>query len=174
MVAAGSSFFNPPDQPRGSGAGHDPDIVVRLRGDQDISTDDALCRTLAHAIALDDAALVIDLSEVEFMGLSTLAVVVRARELLRTWSRSLTVRSPSPSTLRLIDICGLDDLLGPKEARSSRAKALGSWVAVPVTERSGGQPGPSAPVPGRTPACVGRTSVVRAPDLSADGLAETA
>lgn len=149
MVAAGSSSFSVRGRPRASGAGHDPDIVVRLRGDQDISTDDALCRTLARAIALDDSALVIDLSEVEFMGLSTLAVIVRARTLLRTWSRSLTVRSPSASARRLIGICGLNDLLGPQEARSSRARALGSWVAVPATPR------PSARQAG-TPAALSR------------------
>jgi anti-anti-sigma factor len=172
MVAAGSSFFRPPDQPRAFGAGLDPDIVVRLRGDRDISTDDALCRTLAHAIALDDAALVIDLSQVDFMGLSSLAVIVRARELLRTWSRSLTARSPSPSTRRLIDICGLDDLLGPKQARSARAKALGSWVAVPAPGTSARQAGRPAPLSQPAPEHAGqaidlRTVVLRTIDLRA-------
>jgi anti-anti-sigma factor len=140
---------------------------VWLRGDQDIATDDALCRALAHAISLDDAALVIDLSEVEFMGLSTLAVIVRARTLLRTWSRSLTVRSPSPSTRRLISICGLDDLLGPKEARSSRAKALGSWVAVPATKPSARQAGTPAPLSQRAPEHAGPVIDLRTVDLRA-------
>jgi hypothetical protein len=63
------------------------------------------------------------------MGLSTLAVIVRARELLRLWSRSLTVRSPSPSARRLMDICGLKDLLGRcvVHRASVRLKACALW-----------------------------------------------
>ena len=50
-------------------AGRDEDgTVVRLRGEHDISTVDELSQTVARAIALDDGDLVIDLSEVEFMG----------------------------------------------------------------------------------------------------------
>ena len=177
MVLAGSSFFTVPGRPHFSreGPGASP-IVVWLWGEHDLSTDDALCATLARAIALDSAGLVLDLSEVEFMAVSTFGVIVLAREFLRQRSRSLTVRCPSAFVRRVIDACGLNDLLGPgpQKAGDEKGEALGSWVAVPATERPGGQPGPSEPVPGRIPACVGRTSVVRAPGLSADRLAETA
>jgi hypothetical protein len=116
-------------------------------------------------MALDDAALVIDLSEVEFMGLSTLAVIVRARELLREWSRSLTLRSPSASTLRLIDICGLDDLLGLQKRRSARAKALGSWVEVPAPGTLARQAGTAAPLSQRASEHAGRAIDLRTVDL---------
>ena len=88
------------------------------------------------------------------MGASTLGVIVRAREFLRQRSASLTVRSPSAFARRVISVCGLDDLLGPshREAGAVTGKALGSWVAVPATERSDRQPGPFAPVPDRVPA----------------------
>jgi anti-anti-sigma factor len=164
MVLARSSFFTVSDRPvlnrEGPEAGP---IVVWLRGEHDLSTDDALRATLARAIALDSAGLVLDLSEVEFMAVSTFGVIVQARELLRQRLRSLTVRCPSAFVRRVIDACGLNDLLGPgpQKARYEPAKALSSWVAVPATERLGGQPGPSAPVPGRIPACVGRTSAER-------------
>jgi anti-anti-sigma factor len=131
---ASTASGSPPVQ--WAGTEEDP-IVVWLRGEHDISTNGALCRALARAIALDDAALVLDLSEVEFMGASTLGVIVRARELLRLWSRSLTVRSPSACARRIIELCGLDDLLGPENA-DRKGKALGSWVAVPAAERLGG------------------------------------
>ena len=105
----------------------------------------ALCRALAHAIALDDAAVVVDLSEAEPMGLSTLAVIVRAREFLRLWSRSLTVRSPSPSARRLMGICSLKDLLGPEDAVGP-GKTLASWVEVPSTlDRRPVRSAPSGP-----------------------------
>ena len=49
-------------------AGRDADrTVVWLQGEHDISTTVALADTLARAIALDDADLVVDLSEVQFM-----------------------------------------------------------------------------------------------------------
>jgi anti-anti-sigma regulatory factor len=73
---------------------------------------------LARAIALDSAGLVLDLSEVEFMGASTLGTIVRAREFLRQRSASLSLRSPSTFVRRVIDACNLNDLLvpGPRPA----------------------------------------------------------
>ena len=47
-------------------------------------------------MALGATALVIDLSELGFMGASTLGTIVRAREVLRRRSGTLTVRSPRP------------------------------------------------------------------------------
>jgi anti-anti-sigma regulatory factor len=68
------------------------------------------------------------------MGASTLGTIVRAQECLRRRSGSLTVRSAPPFILRIIDICGLNDLLGPsvEEVGNPSGGALGSWVAVPV------------------------------------------
>jgi anti-anti-sigma factor len=157
MALVGSLFFNVPDRPpvrRGSEA--EP-IVVWLRGKHDVSTDAALCRALARAIAHDSAGPVLDLSGVEFMGAATLGVIVRARELLRLRSASLTVRSPSAFVRRIISLCGLDDLLRPTCGRADHVtgNALGCWVAVPAAERSDGRPGPSTPVPDRVPARVG-------------------
>jgi anti-anti-sigma factor len=155
MVLARSSFFTVSDRPvlnrEGPEAGP---IVVWLRGEHDLSTDDALRATSARAIALDSAGPVLDLSEVEFMAASTFGVIVRAREFLRQRSRSLTVRCPSAFVRRVIDACGLNDLLGPgpHKAEHEPAKALSSWVAVPATERPGGQPGPSAGGPQTSPA----------------------
>ena len=97
MPTAGSSFFTVSDRlPRGWGRAESAPIVVWLWGEQDLSTDDALRATLASAIALDSAGLVLDLSEVEFMAASTVGVIVRARELLRQRSASLAVRAPRP------------------------------------------------------------------------------
>jgi anti-anti-sigma factor len=72
--------------------------VVWLRGEHDIATDGELRRVLACVIAANAAAIVVDLSEVELMSASTLGVIVTARKLLRQQSRSLTVRSPQPSS----------------------------------------------------------------------------
>jgi anti-anti-sigma factor len=177
MVPAGSSFFTVSDRPplgqRGSRVGP---IVIWLWGEHDLSTDDALCLTLARAIALDSAGLVLDLSEVEFMGASTLGTIVRAREFLRQRSASLSLRSPSTFVRRVIDACNLNDLLapGPEMAGDVTGKALGSRVAAPAAERSHQEPGPSVPAPDRVPARIGGASAWRARAVSADQLAETA
>jgi anti-anti-sigma factor len=85
--------------------------VVWLDGESDITTERALCLTLARAIALDSARVVVDLSGVEVVAPSTIEVIARAREFLRHRSRSLTVRSPSACARRVIEECGLQDLL---------------------------------------------------------------
>jgi anti-anti-sigma factor len=151
MVPVGSSYFTVPDRARAPGAGAEAGpTVVWLTGEHDISTDGALSRALARAIALGATALVIDLSEIQFMGASTLGTIVRAREYLGRRSGSLTVRCAPPFVRRLIDICGLDDLLGPEEGGNLIATALGSWVSVPVAGQPA-QPSPSGLAPSRLP-----------------------
>jgi len=80
--------------------------VVWLKGAHDESTISALSLTLARAIALEDDTVVIDLSEVQQLSLATIDVLIRARELRRMRSRTLQLRSPSSSVLRvLVDAC---------------------------------------------------------------------
>jgi anti-anti-sigma factor len=157
MVHAGSSFFVTADRALLPGAAPAAGpTIVWLRGEHDIATDGALLGVLSRAIAANDAAIVLDLSEVVLMSASTLGVVVAARNLLRRRSRSLTVRSPSASVRRIIGICGLDDLFGPntqelfapdtqelfapdtqelfapaQEEDGAAGDVLGSWVAGP-------------------------------------------
>jgi anti-anti-sigma factor len=140
MNVLGSPFFTIADRPTlaqgGTAVGP---IVVCLRGEHDLSTDETLCRALARAIAFDSAGLVLDLSQVTFIAVSTLRVIVRARQLLRHQSRSLTVRSPSACASRAMGACHVEDLLGPGPEGPStgplagtEGKALSSWVEVPA------------------------------------------
>ena len=99
--------------------------VVWLRGEHDVSTVATLSQTLARAIALDDADLVVDLSEVRFMSTATVDVIVRARELLRGRSRSLTLRSPSRCARRIFELCGHTDLVDPRRAGARPAHVAG-------------------------------------------------
>ena len=95
--------------------------VVWLSGEHDLSTVDALSQSLARAFALDDADVVLDLSGVQFMGAATIEVIVRAKDALDLRSRDLTLRSPSESAQRVVDLCGLADLV---EASSADAQPL--------------------------------------------------
>jgi len=125
----------------GSFAARDADrTVVWLRGEHDLSTVDELSETMARAIALDDADVVVDLSEVVFMSAATVGVIVRAREFLRLESRSLALRSPSKCAGRVVDLCGLTDLFNERAVDAMRlsvtAGALSTWVAVPTAGRA--------------------------------------
>ena len=146
-------------------AGRNSDrTVVWLRGEHDVSTVAALSELMARAIALDDADVVVDLSDVQFMGAATVGVIIRAREFLRLRSRFLVLRSPSESARRIIDVCGHSDLLDPRIADATPltgpAGALGTWVVVPATDRIHRRADASAPGPSSAPdpVPVGRVS----------------
>ena len=79
--------------------------VVWLRGEHDISTVGSLSELLTRVIALDDADLVVDLSEVQFMGVVTVELLLHARERLELMSRSLTLRSPSRRAAHVLGLC---------------------------------------------------------------------
>ena len=77
--------------------------VVWLRGEHDLSTTSALWQTMARAIELTDADVIVDLRDVEFIGAATVSIIVRAAQLLQQRSRCLTLRSPSKRALRVLD-----------------------------------------------------------------------
>jgi len=121
--------------------------VVWLRGEHDLATVAELAETLARAIAIDDADLVVDLSDVEFMDASTVRLIVGTRDFLRTRTRTLGVRAPSDCARLVLDRCGLSNLVEPHPAVAKQAKrathtehltgttgALATWVRVPVAE----------------------------------------
>jgi anti-anti-sigma factor len=88
--------------------------VVRLRGEHDGSTTGALSAELARVIAVSDAEVIVDLSEVEFMGAATVDVLARCEAFLRARSRSLVVRSPSACARRILEVCDLGNLIDPR------------------------------------------------------------
>jgi hypothetical protein len=80
MAHAGSVSFTVSDLPPGLPGGPEAEPkVMWFQGDQNVSTDAALCQEPARAITLDRAGLVLDLSGAEFIGASTLGVIVRAQ-----------------------------------------------------------------------------------------------
>lgn len=85
--------------------------VVWLRGDQDFSNVAVLSEKMNQAIALDDADVVVDLSDVQFMGAATIGAIVEAREVLRLRARTLALRAPSTRARRVVELCGLADLV---------------------------------------------------------------
>jgi anti-anti-sigma factor len=104
--------------------------IVWLTGEQDIATVFVLAETLADVTALDDADIVVDLSEVSFIDVATLRALIRCGHDLQNLSRHLTLRAPSPFTQRLLAICPTASLAAApamaRQAASSRPRPNGS------------------------------------------------
>ena len=86
--------------------------TITLVGDIDPATAPQLEASIDEA--LEDPAvtrIVLDLRSVEFIDSSGLRVFVAARESLRARSGELVLRSPSPTTERLLDITGLTEIV---------------------------------------------------------------
>lgn len=85
--------------------------IICLRGEHDAFTADALSEAVARAMARGEGDLVIDLSNVKFMAVATVGVIIRAQALLRLQSRSVVLRSPSACAQRVLELCGVADLV---------------------------------------------------------------
>jgi anti-anti-sigma factor len=85
--------------------------VVWLYGEQNSSTVAKLCAALARGIAFDEADLLLDLSDATSIDDSVVEVIVLAREYLQKRSRSLAIRSVTPSVCRVLVLCGLAELV---------------------------------------------------------------
>ena len=111
-MALSESSFVPiaPRDPVSRSRGERERAVVWIGGEHDVATVAELSRTMARAIARDDADVVVDLSGVLFMGAATAEVMVRAREFLAQRSRALALRSPSRCAQRVLDLCDFPDL----------------------------------------------------------------
>lgn len=95
--------------------------VIAVRGDHDIATVEALAVELAQAIGCAEADVLVDLSEVRFMDASTVRVILRAREHLERHEHTLTLRSPPTFVQRIIEVCGLGDLVEPRSGSEAAA-----------------------------------------------------
>jgi anti-anti-sigma factor len=117
--------------------------VVWLGGDHDIATKDVLVAVLAEAVALDEPAVIIDMSGVHFISATTIGAIVGAKNELARRGRPLVLRGPPPFVRRVFDACGMSGLLEGDPGADSfdaaqGASALGSWVDVPATARGDG------------------------------------
>ena len=87
---------------------HDgPVTVVAFRGEADLSTLPVVSEVLAQVIADSDGPVVIDLAATEFIDAGTMRALALAWQFLADRGRTLTLRSPSELTTRML---GLHDL----------------------------------------------------------------
>jgi anti-sigma B factor antagonist len=81
--------------------------VVRVVGEIDISSVDAVNTALLTALGRTPDRVVFDLAGVDFMDSSGIAALLRARKA----ASSIQIRNPSTVVRRLIDMTGLTEIL---------------------------------------------------------------
>ncbi len=89
-----------------------PQAVVRVCGDFDLASvphwRDQVSSLLDHGV-LD---VTVEMAELDFIDSSGLNALVAALSTLRARGGQLTLRSPTPSAWRILEITGLTDLFG--------------------------------------------------------------
>lgn len=85
-----------------------PTVVIRLRGDLDVTVRAPLEELLALLPGTRAGRLVIDLAEVSFMDCGTAAVVFGAARQTLPPGRKPVIRAPRPPVRRLLQITGWD------------------------------------------------------------------
>jgi anti-anti-sigma factor len=86
-------------------------VLVRLRGELDISTAPALEENLARAESDGPALLVIDLSRLEFMDSTGLRLLIGADARARTAGRRLVLGRGNEMVQRVLRLTRLDERL---------------------------------------------------------------
>lgn len=97
----------------------------------------ALLTTVLAAATKNDAGIVVDLRNVDFIEVTAVNALVGARHHLRSTNRDLLIRSPPSPLLRMLTIFGLTDRVEPPNEQrepSSPADAAMSSRSVCGTE----------------------------------------
>ena len=99
--------------------------LISVRGELDLSTAPDLERPLEEALERGEGAILVDLSECEFIDSTGIALIVRAQQRLESdgTGRPLVVCSYNDQVRRVLDITGLDVSI---PVHGSRDEALAS------------------------------------------------
>lgn len=84
------------------------EVVLRLTGEIDPHTAPDLERELGRVLDHDTGRLVLDLEGVSFIDSSGLRVFISAHREVSERGGRFTLRSPSDTTVRLLEVTGLD------------------------------------------------------------------
>jgi anti-sigma B factor antagonist len=83
---------------------------VRLQGELDLSTAAQLRDELARLAADGATRVTIDLSDLAFIDSTGLSVLITALKRLRQQGGDMILRSPTPSTRKVLEITGLTEV----------------------------------------------------------------
>ena len=99
--------------------------LVVINGELDLVTAPQLEERLKCVIDSTDGDIVVDLANVTFIDSTGLSAMLVAHDRLRHTDRVLAIRRPSVQVVRLLEICGLCNLLeaNPSDGDGSRPQA---------------------------------------------------
>lgn len=89
------------------------DATIALSGELDPATAPQLDKEIERLMSAESKVerLVLDLAGLTFLDSSGLRVFVTAREAVTSQGGELALRSPSPNTLRLLEVTGLGEII---------------------------------------------------------------
>jgi anti-anti-sigma factor len=114
------------------------EAVLTLRGDLDLAAVPSLSSVIDAVIASGYLVIRVNMADVAFMASSGLAVIAHAASRVAALHGRLTIRSPSTTVRRLLDISGLQGLTSPVTA-PVEVLPLGPFHSMP---REGAQADP--------------------------------
>jgi anti-anti-sigma factor len=91
---------------------HGQQLVLRLRGELDVSTVDSLRQVVDGVLERAPQALVVDLAGLGFADCAGLSVFVAARTRLAAQGHQLILLNAQPVVRRLLAVTGLDTAFG--------------------------------------------------------------
>jgi anti-sigma B factor antagonist len=109
------------DDVEAAGTGEDPlcwsvrcgaeGIVVAVAGEMDLATSGPLAQALTEVLETKPVTVRLDLAEVSFLDSSGIRCLVGVAERATAVGGHLVVRNPTPMVLRVLELCGVDQLL---------------------------------------------------------------
>ncbi len=115
---------------------------MRVQGEIDLSNASVLRRRIMDEIRRGHHSIAVDLSALDFLDASGLAVLIAGRRMTEEISGSLVLVSPSPQVRRVLQVSGLDKVfaistkLSPvNEASKEVIYPMRSFKAIPVTDQ---------------------------------------
>jgi anti-anti-sigma factor len=98
-------------------------VLARVQGEIDMATTHELAGPLLRIVEAGTRGLIVDLSDVTFMGASGLHVLEEVQAQLRHAGGQLAVVAPGGIPLRVLKLTGTDRLLGVVDSfEAARAK----------------------------------------------------
>lgn len=95
------------------------DVIFHVTGEIDLLAELSFQAHVGTLLASGPGCLIIDLSQVSFIGATGLSMLIKARGTAARYGTAVKLRSPSPPAARPLEITGLDRLFDvlPASAR---------------------------------------------------------
>ena len=87
-------------------------VVIIARGEFDVAAVSDVHATITRAAGRRPVSVSVDVSGVTFLDAAMLGALVTERQILQASGADLTVVGVTPWSMRIIEICGLREILG--------------------------------------------------------------